>query len=229
MGDCSACTAAGPSSLLELPEPAVAWVAMQLVSHWGNRTLPPPAPRAEVVLAASCLAGSGGEPGGACTTSERRSAVARHWLAAVGAAERMSRYAAVLVAAVGEDVAGAADPELSSELAPAVQRLRQQLSHVARYGQAVDGAGWRRSCACLTACLRLAHATLAGLPRIEVSGDGPSGELTVAAERIAADVYRLRPWPFRGPRARAVAELTTDRGEIALRAVRLQRSQVASA
>lgn len=63
------------------PWPALSFLAFQLLDHWGNRTTPRPAPRADVLTAILALGGADAP------------ATATAW------AERRSRYAAQLVCA----------------------------------------------------------------------------------------------------------------------------------
>ena len=201
------------------PAPPLALAAMQLVSYWGNRVFPAPAPRAEVVAAAVLVAPASLRP-----REERRDC--HDWLWAVDQLHETSVYAAALVAEVGASVLATDAPKLANQLAAASSARRRQLRRVSRFAQVLDGSGWARNCSCLESCWRLAVGLFGDHPGLlRVSAIDRGGPRVVTAERRGEDVFRLRPWPFAGPRVQMVAQVVPDDGGCGVRTVRLQRCQ----
>ncbi len=206
------------------PTAAQAFAAMQLVAHWGNRKLPAPAPRAEVVAAAVLVVGPSEE-------GVEQRAAEHAWLAAVAAACRVSSYAGMLVAEVGAQMNRPSHDALAEALTGRARRLGEQLALVPRYAQLLAGDGHRRNCRCLEACLGLAGGLLDEVQQMALVGPTHAGDVDLTATRVDSGRYRLRPWPCVGSRLRLVVEQPPggDSGAIVVRTVVLQRCSAPSA
>jgi hypothetical protein len=208
--------------VVAVPQSAHAFVAFQLVDHWGNRLTTRPSPRADV-LAAVLLHDAGwdgtedpprlaadGRPIAFDTLPAGEREVV--WAAAVERAALRGRYVAYLVS---HHVSSLAEMNREGVHGPFLARqealracLSEGLGGDPRYttilGTAADDAN--------RAIVRLADAIavhlaaggggqvhLAGLPR-----RGGSAPLTVT--QLSEATYRLRPWPFVGRRLTVTAE-----------------------
>ncbi len=199
-----------------------ALLAFQLADHWGNRTTPRPAPRAEV-LAAALLHDAGWD---GREEEPRRAASGapvafdslppgEHeevWTACVERAATRGRYVAYLVshhvAHLARSYSSSPSPEFLAREQGRQAALAEELAAQPRYADLFRGEGDRRNRAILRLTDALAvllsvgaggQRTLPGLPQRE-------GEAELQVTRVGERTYRLRPWPLAGRRLSVHAE-----------------------
>jgi hypothetical protein len=173
-------------------------MAWQLASHWGNRRIARPAPRAEVVSAA-LLAGWGADEGEPAWV---------HWRSAVDRAARISLYAAMLLAArFAERAEGAADDlaavgSFREDMARQVAACQETLAADARYQRVLGGAGFAVNVALLTAWEEVVEG-LAGAdaaPFVVRAPDRTGSPVEVTLAPLGDRRWRVHPWPLQGER-----------------------------
>lgn len=211
-----------PPGFVAIPQSAHALLAFQLADHWGNRTTPRPAPRAEV-LAAALLHDAGWDgreepprlaPDGLPLAFDTLAEGEREgiWLPAVERAGVRGRYVAYLVSHHVSHLAAVYSttrhPEFLASEAARQTRLAAELCREPRYrrlwtseGDRVNRAVVRLSDAIAVHLSRgtSGRVTLADLPQ---RGGAVPLEMTAVGERT----YRLRPWPLTGRRLSLGAE-----------------------
>jgi hypothetical protein len=173
---------------------ARAFVAFQLVDHWGNRTTPRPRPRAEV-LAATLLLGSEGRGEGDLAEESIPKVCA-------DLAAEYGRYVAYLLSRHCTRNLGEAHPLLAAwrSLLPTLEREPRYRAVFASHGDAANRA-----------ILAVSHALAAHL----LSGGGDTsiadlpqvgGPVPLRVVPCGERTYRLRPWPLWGYRLAVHAE-----------------------
>lgn len=199
-----------------------ALLAFQLADHWGNRTTPRPAPRAEV-LAAVLLHNAGWDgreeeprraPSGAPVAFDSLPEGEHEevWTACVERAATRGRYPAYLVSHHVSYLATTYSRSPSADfLARESARqaaLAASLVATPRYSDLFRTSGdrWNRAIVRLTDALAVllsvglrGRVTLAGLPQKD-------GETELEVRQAGERTYRLRPWPLRGRRLTVHAE-----------------------
>jgi hypothetical protein len=228
-----------PPGFVAIPQSAHALLAFQLADHWGNRTTPRPAPRADV-LAAVLLHDAGwdgrevparlaadGLPLAFDTLPEgEREAL---WASAVERAATRGRYVEYLVShhvgtlAVGRSTTPHAGFAAVEEARRA--RLLAQLGADPAFAQLLrTGADDVNRAVVRLADAIAVHLVRGSRGRIVLEGlpqdDGP---VDLVMTEVAERTYRLRPWPLAGRRLALKAEgrlLPSERfgDEAALRA-----------
>jgi hypothetical protein len=211
-----------PPGAIAIPQSAHALLAFQVADHWGNRTTPRPAPRAEVLAAVllhdagwdgreepARLAANGTPLAFDTLADDERESL---WAAAVERAATRGRYVEYLVShhvgylAVGLSIT----PHQGFAAAEAARRdrLRALLTEDAAYRQLfqsgadeVNRAIVRLTDALAVHLARGARGTsgLQGLPQV-------GGPAELAMTEVGERVYRLRPWPLVGRRLTLHAE-----------------------
>ncbi|MCS7181705.1 MAG: DUF3891 family protein [Thermoanaerobaculum sp.] len=204
-----------PEGLWLFTQSAHALLAFQMAEHWGNRTTPRPAPRAEV-LAAVLLHDAGwdardSEPrvlsDGSLAHFARWPEEGEReqlWEDSLAAARRRARYVEYLV---GHHILHLAETYSASRHAPFVQALQQRLAELAeelhrqtRYrqvfatGQDATNRGIIRTvdALALRLCLSPPHNwTLEGVPT-------RTGLQPLRVKKLAPNTFHLYPWPFVG-------------------------------
>lgn len=207
---------------MAIRQSAHALLAFSLADHWGNRTTPRPAPRAEV-LAAALLHDSGWDgreeqprlaPSGAPVAFDSLPAGEHEevWTRCVERAATRGRYAAYLVSHHVSHLAASYSSSPSGEfLAQEEARRAALLATLAtqpRYADLFRTDGDRRNRAILRLTDALAvllsvgaqgRVSLPGLPQRE-------GEVALQVTCVGERTYRLRPWPLAGRRLTVHAE-----------------------
>jgi len=207
---------------IAIRQSAHALISFQLAEHWGNRTTPRPAPRAEV-LAAVLLHDAGWDgreetprlaPSGAPVAFNSLPAGEHEevWTACVERAATRGRYVAYLVSHhvshLARTYSSSPSPEFLGQEEARRAALVESLTEVPRYADLFRTGGDARNQAILRLTDALAvllsvgaqgRATLPGLPQREGEADL---QVTCVGERI----YRLRPWPLAGRRLTVHAE-----------------------
>lgn len=207
---------------IAIRQSAHALIAFQLADHWGNRTTPRPAPRAEV-LAAVLLHDSGWDGREELPRLTARGVPVAFdslpqgeheevWTACVERAATRSRYAAYLVSHhvshLAQSYSSAPCQEFLAREEARRAALAAALAEQPRYADLFRTEGDRRN----RAILRLADAlavllslgvegrrVLPGLPRRD-------GEVDLELRHLKERTYRLRPWPLAGRRLTVHAE-----------------------
>ncbi len=205
-----------------LPQSAHALISFQLADHWGNRTTPRPAPRAEV-LAAVLLHDAGWDgreepprlaPSGkpVAFDSLPEGEHEEVWTACVERAATRGRYVAYLVSHHVSYLARTYSSSPSAEFLAREEarraRLVATLATQPRYADLFRTGGDSRNQAILRLTDALAvllsvgaqgRVTLPGLPQRD-------GSVEVEMTHVRARTYRLRPWPLAGCRLTVHAE-----------------------
>jgi hypothetical protein len=222
-----------PSGSVLIPQVSHAWLAWQLSAHWGNRRFVRPSPQSEV-LAAIMLHDVGwtefdtdpGIDGNGRPITFDRMPVARQlelWRANVARSALHSRYCGLLVAAhfsrMAEQRAAdllergeTSDARATTSFRAEMERLqsgwREELKRDARYEKSLRGPGWQANRKLLVACDKVSVYACGSFPSpftIEVMT--ATGDLeTITFDEIDERVWRVRPWPLRGDKARLRCE-----------------------
>jgi hypothetical protein len=209
---------------LAIPQVSHAFLAWQLASRWGNRSIRRPSPHAEV--AAAVLLHDAGWLGpdrspsvdgeGRPLTFDRVPPETRAgiWRASVATAGQHTRYAGLLVAAHFLALAAAGTSTDGHTRAMVADLERQRAAWLAelgddpRYEHALDGPGWEANHRLVEAADAVAVVLCGALgSRLEVVVSGRDREeVRVELDEIEPRVWRVRPWPFEGDRVRVGCE-----------------------
>jgi hypothetical protein len=222
-----------PSGSVLIPQVSHAWLAWQLVAHWGNRRFIRPSPQSEV-LTATMLHDIGwtdfdsdpGVDGDGRPVTFDRMPVNRQldlWRTSVTRAALHARYCGLLVAAHFTKMAekratdllesgSTNDARATTSFRAEMERLqsgwREDLKRDARYQKSLRGPGWEVNRRILVACDKVSVFLCGcfGSP-FTIEAMTSSGELeTITFEEIDDRVWRVRPWPLRGDKARLRCE-----------------------
>ncbi|MEP0841253.1 MAG: DUF3891 family protein [Phycisphaerae bacterium] len=207
---------------IAIRQSAHALMAFQLADHWGNRTTPRPAPRAEV-LAAVLLHDSGwdgreeiprltpaGEPVAFDSLPEGEHEEV--WTACVERAATRGRYAAYLVSHhvshLAQSYASAPCPEFLAREEARRAALVAALAEQPRYADLFRTEGDRRNRAIVRLTDALAVLLSLGVEGRRVLPGLPQrqGDVDLELRHLGGRSYRLRPWPLAGRRLTVYAE-----------------------
>lgn len=216
-----------PNGTYLIPQNSHSWLAWQVAEHWGNRSFPRPAPRAET-LAAILLHDCGwtdfdegpslglqGRP----RTFDRMPA-AEHlaiWRTSILRTAQYSRYAGLLVAShftamadrklsdllKRDDVDSArASQSFIAEMERRAQAWTEELAADGRYQSCLEGPGRAVNSRLLDSCDRISVYLCASLPApFEVWAKNAAGDTEVITfESVDATTWRVHPWPLQGDR-----------------------------
>ncbi len=211
-----------PEGAAAILQSAHAAVAFQIADHWGNRAVPRPSPRADVLVAALLHdAGWDGReepprlaPDGSPEAFDTLDGGEREpvWTASVERASVRGRYAAYLVSHhvthLADTYSRGAHPGFLAREEARREALRASLAGDPRYAglfrtgaDAVNRAIIRLTdaVAVLLATGCAARVELPGLPLAD-------GEAALEMRPVGERAYRLRPWPLTGRRLKVHAD-----------------------
>ena len=213
------------ASAIAIPQTSHAWMAWQIGTHWGNRRVARPAPRADVLAAILLHDGGWTEfdvaPGvddeGRPQTFDRMP-LKTHlaiWRTSVTRTAQHSRYAALLAAshfaslaerktadllAAGDTAGARAVQSFTAEMERLQDAWRESLAMDPRYEPVLEGSGWEANLRLLIACDTISVYLCASLgSSFEVEVESALGEaITIHADARGEHLFRLSPWPLEG-------------------------------